>query len=188
MNAVPFGHGTLPLVALTHPALRIALAYATTENFTGRVLYRETRAFLHPDAARAISRAADAFVAQGLTPVILDAYRPVSVQKALWAVRPDPEFVADPAVGSDHSRGIAVDITLARGSEWLDMGTAFDAAVPQSHHDRSDISAEATINRTILRRVMAEAGFAENPMEWWHYALPRGKNYPILDDTAELQG
>lgn len=172
--------GTAPLVQIIHPAIKIDLAYATTQNFTGRVLYTDTRAWLRPEAADALLRAADSFAAMGLQLVLLDAFRPVSVQQALWAIRPDPEFVADPAIGSDHSRGVAVDITLADAKGHLDMGTDFDAALPQSHHDRHDIAPQAVRNRETLRRVMAEAGFAANPYEWWHYALEGAARFPIL--------
>lgn len=172
--------GTALLVQVIHPAIRIDLAYATEQNFTGRVLYADTRAWLRPEAADALFRAADSFAASGLRLVLLDAFRPTSVQRALWAIRPDPEFVADPAIGSDHSRGVAVDVTLANAEGWLDMGTDFDAALPQSHHDRSDVSTEATANRDLLRRAMIKAGFVANPLEWWHYALAGAVRYPIL--------
>ncbi|MDE3080742.1 MAG: D-alanyl-D-alanine dipeptidase [Paracoccaceae bacterium] len=171
----------LPLVTLDHPAIEIDLVYATDRNFTGQRLYADNRARLVPEAARALKCVAERLADQGLRLVVLDAYRPVSVQRRLWTVRPDPEFVADPAVGSDHSRGVAVDVTLSDGQTQLDMGTAFDAAVPQSHHDRSDISAEAQANRAILRSAMRAGGFDENPFEWWHYALAGARGFPLLD-------
>lgn len=180
MSIDPITCGTAPLVQIVHPAIRIELAYATTQNFTGHILYPDTRAHLRPEAADALFRAADSFAAMDLHLVLLDAFRPPEVQRALWAMRPDPEFVADPAIGSDHSRGVAVDVTLADAKGRLDMGTEFDAALPQSHHDRTDISAEATGNRAILRQIMAKAGFDANPFEWWHYALAGALRYPIL--------
>jgi D-alanyl-D-alanine dipeptidase len=155
--------GTIPLVQIAHPAIRIDLAYATTRNFTGRVLYPDNRARLRPETADALHRAANLFAAMGLQLVLLDAFRPVHVQQALWAIRPDPEFVADPAIGSDHSRGVAVDVTLADATGPLDMGTDFDAALPQSHHDRFDIAPQAVRSRETLRKTMADAGFAANP-------------------------
>jgi D-alanyl-D-alanine dipeptidase len=168
------------LVQITNPLIQIDLAYAAPHNFTGRILYPDNRAFLRPETARALDRAA-AFVADaGLRLVLLDAFRPVAVQEALWAIRPDPEFVADPRIGSDHSRGTAVDVTLADGSGQLDMGTGFDVAAPQSHHDRDDIAEPAQRNRTLLREAMSQAGFDANPHEWWHYALKQGKSFAII--------
>ena len=175
---------SLPLVEVSHPHIRSELAYATTRNFTGKVLYTHDIALLRPEAAAALYKAADAAAKLGLDVVLLDAYRPVSVQRQLWSVRPDPDYVADPAIGSDHSRGTAVDLTLADAQGILDMGTDFDAAVVQSHHDRQDISAKAIANREILKRLMTEAGYLLNPLEWWHYALPARPEFVILDDDA----
>ncbi|HEY0212466.1 MAG TPA: D-alanyl-D-alanine dipeptidase [Paenirhodobacter sp.] len=176
--------GSIPLVEISHPAITVALAYATPDNFTGRVLYSHSQALLRPEAARALYRAADTFALQGYGIVLLDAYRPASVQRMLWAARPDPDYVADPAIGSDHSRGTAVDLTLANAAGTIDMGTDFDTASVQSHHDRTDIPAPAIINRLILRGVMQASGFIHNPLEWWHYALPGKAGFPILDDTG----
>lgn len=181
MSEFPAASGTLPLVEVAHPAITAAMAYATVNNFTGQVLYSDPTALLRAEAAAALYRAADDLAGQGLRILLLDAYRPVSVQKKLWAVRPDPDYVADPAVGSDHSRGIAVDLTLARGEVALDMGTDFDAAVVQSHHGRTDISAQAVRNRLILKAAMEAAGFAANPLEWWHYGLPDKTRFAFLD-------
>ena len=170
------------LVQIVDPNIEVDLAYATENNFTGQVLYDDNRAYLRPEAAEALSKVASTLATLDIRIVLLDAFRPISVQHRLWAFRPDPEFVADPKIGSDHSRGIAVDVTLADSSGWLDMGTDFDAAVPQSHHDRFDIPKRAVENRNILREAMAKAGFQENPLEWWHYALTNGKGYPVITD------
>ena len=172
----------VPLTQINHPAIVVALAYATPQNFTGKVLYPDSRAWLRPEAANAIYDAANDLAAIGFRLVLLDAFRPVSVQYALWAIRPDPEFVADPAIGSDHSKGIAVDVTLADDAGPLDMGTEFDEAVPQSHHDRLDIPALANERRRILRDAMIAAGFEANPFEWWHYALSNGHSYARIED------
>lgn len=174
---------SLPLVEVSHPNIRSDLAYATTQNFTGRVLYQNDTALLRPEAAAALYRVADAAGEMGLKVVVLDAYRPVSVQKELWAVRPDPDYVADPAIGSDHSRGTAVDLTLEDKGGILDMGTDFVAPVVQSHHGRQDITAAAITNRLVLASLMTNAGFLLNPLEWWHYALPAQEDFVILDDS-----
>ena len=51
---------------------------------------------------------------QGYGLLIFDAYRPWYVTKIFWdATPPDKhQFVADPAQGSRHNRGCAVDLTL----------------------------------------------------------------------------
>lgn len=174
---------TGPLVEVEHPNLLQDLHYATTRNFTGRILYPNSKAWLHQKAAESLYHAADALAAKGLKILLLDAYRPASVQRALWAVRPDPMYVADPQKGSDHTRGIAVDITLCDASDLrLDMGTAFDAAEVASHYGTKDISENATRNRELLADTMEASGFVRNPFEWWHFGLLNAENYPFLSE------
>jgi D-alanyl-D-alanine dipeptidase len=172
------------LVELKHPHIDIELAYATTENFTGQILYKsadECTARLHEVAALAFYRAADLAAGLGLRLLVLDGYRPPSVQDKLWAIRPDPEFVTDPAIGSDHSRGTAIDLTLTNeAGEHFDMGTDFDAALVQSHHGRTDLNQSAQQNRALLLGVMNAAGFELNPFEWWHYSLPNSRLFPLI--------
>lgn len=176
-----------PLVRVTADAftVEIALAYAGPDNFTGRPVYTPgAGCFLHADAAAALRRAATLADAMGLHLKLLDAFRPAEAQWALWAHTPDPEFLADPRRGSDHSRGIAVDLTLTRDGRDLDMGTAFDAFTPLSHHGVTGIGAEALRNRSVLLGLMAAAGWRHNPHEWWHYQLPKEhKRYALLSDS-----
>ncbi len=170
------------LVEIAHANIDVDLLYATEANFTGRVLYPDSRVWLHRDAARALYRVAEHAAAACLRLRLLDAFRPAAVQRALWTIRPDPEFVADPEIGSDHTRGIAVDLTLTdRDGRLLDMGTEFDAALTESHHGPVCISEEAHRNRLLLAGLMSVGGFAINPFEWWHYALPNAGGYALLD-------
>lgn len=172
-----------PLSPVYHPGIDVRLAYATADNFTGGVVYDYTIALLHRDAAQALYLAADMAQALGLRIALLDAFRSVDAQARLWAFRPDSLYVADPQVGSDHSRGVAVDVTLldADGNA-LDMGSAFDAAEPLSHHDNAKVPAAANANRRILLDLMEHAGFHRHPHEWWHYSLPTAQTYPLLED------
>lgn len=176
-----------PLVRVTTDAfaVEIALAYAGPDNFTGRPVYAPgAGCFLHADAAQALRRAAALADAMGLRLKLLDAFRPTEAQWALWAHTPDPEFLADPRRGSDHSRGIAIDLTLTDNGHELDMGTAFDAFTPLSHHAVTAIGAEALRNRSVLLGLMAAAGWRHNPHEWWHYQLPNEhKRYALLSDS-----
>jgi D-alanyl-D-alanine dipeptidase len=169
------------LVQIDHPNIDVDLAYATEINFTGMKLYADSRPWLHKEAASALYRAANLAAAARLRVRLLDAFRPTSVQEELWNIRPDPDFVTDPRIGSDHTRGIAVDLTLAdRSGNCLDMGTDFDAALVASHHGPVEISDDAHRNRLMLAGLMTVAGFIINPLEWWHYALPNHEAYPLL--------
>jgi len=101
---------------------------------------------------------------------------------------PNPMFVADPHIGSMHTRGVAVDLTLCQADgEPLDMGTEFDEMTAQSCHGRTDIPAQAQHNRRLLLEVMTRTGWEHHPHEWWHYNLPEPTRYPQLSDEVEGQ-
>jgi D-alanyl-D-alanine dipeptidase len=95
---------------------------------------------------------------------IFDAFRPHEAQEALWAVLPVPGYVADPAKGSNHTRGVAVDLTLldAAGKE-LDMGTPVDTMTAASHHFYRRPLLRVQLNRMYLLTIMLEAGFVHHP-------------------------
>lgn len=178
----------MTLVALAAPEfdLDIALAYATPDNVTGKPIYGRAEAQLHPDAAAALQRACALAAPLGLRFRIFDAFRPVEAQWRLWEYFPDPEFVADPRLGSCHSRGVAVDLTLidAVSGEALDMGTPFDDFTAQSHHGRSDLPVAVQRNRLLLLGLMTAAGWDWIHSEWWHYQLFEPRRYPLLADAA----
>jgi zinc D-Ala-D-Ala dipeptidase len=166
----------------------ISLAYATPDNFTGRPVYRpDARCFLHHDAAQLLLRASELARPLGMRLKILDAFRPSEAQWRLWSHTPDPGFLADPRRGSPHSMGAAVDLTLvdAASGQELDMGTAFDAFTPLSHHGALEISPDAQKNRLLLMGLMTSAGWDFFRNEWWHYQLfsPRGR-YPVCSDSV----
>lgn len=181
-----------PLVEITEAqhGVRIALAYATAENFTGEPVYKaDARCYLHPEAAKCLYKAVEIARIQGYGITIFDAYRPTEVQWALWNHTPDPEFLADPRRGSPHSRGVAVDLTLtdADGSE-LDMGTPFDFFDARSHHGNLGVSAAAQRNRLLLMGIMTTAGWDFYRNEWWHYQLFNSREYPLLSDAESGTG
>jgi len=178
----------MTLVTLAAPEfdLDIALAYATPDNVTGKPIYARAEAQLHPEAAAALRHAIELARPLGLRFRIFDAFRPTEAQWKLWEVFPDPEFVADPRRGSNHSRGVAVDLTLtdAASGQALDMGTPFDDFTALSHHARSDLPAEVQRNRAILLGLMTAAGWDWNRYEWWHYQLFETQRFPLLSDAA----
>lgn len=167
----------------------IDIAYATERNFTGQPVYKAAKCFLHPEAASALKRAVELARIQGLKFRIFDAYRPSEAQWKLWEHTPDPNFLADPAKGSPHSRGVAIDLNLCtpEGNE-LDMGTAFDAFTPLSHHGNLGITQEAQRNRLLLMGIMTTAGWDFYRNEWWHYQLFNSRNYPLWSDAESGAG
>jgi D-alanyl-D-alanine dipeptidase len=166
--------------------VEIALAYATADNFTGKPVYARAGCYLNTEAAALLARAVALAKPLGLRFKIFDAFRPAEAQWALWSHTPDPDFLADPRRGSPHSMGAAVDLTLIDGSgRELDMGTAFDAFTPLSHHGACEIPPTAARNRALLLGVMTAAGWDFFRNEWWHYQLfaPRSR-WPVLSDSV----
>ncbi len=165
----------------------IALAYATPNNFISKPVYKRNDCFLHRDAAESLGWAIELALVLDLRLKIFDGFRPQEVQEEFWRFRPDPEFLADPKVGSNHSRGVAVDLTLVdKDGVELDMGTAFDEFTSLSHHHNPKVSMLARKNRYILLGIMAAAGWEHNPREWWHYQLPQAHKYPLLNNIHNL--
>ncbi|TAE83685.1 MAG: D-alanyl-D-alanine dipeptidase [Alphaproteobacteria bacterium] len=175
-----------PLIEITPPDYDVVvdIRYATAHNFTNKAVYARPACFLHPDAATCVRRAIAYAADFGMRLKIFDAYRPPEAQWVLWNHTPDPNFLADPAKGSPHSRGVAVDLTLldAQGHE-VDMGTAFDEFSPRSHHGAEDITTDAKRNRLLLLGIMTSAGFDFYRNEWWHYQLFNSRTYDLIPDA-----
>lgn len=176
----------MTLIAITEAShgVDIDLKYATSDNFTGRPVYRRAACYLHTDAEKCLRHAIDLADRQGWRLKIFDAFRPSQVQWVLWNHTPDPEFLADPRRGSPHSRGVAVDLTLVdkASGEAFDMGTGFDAFTPLSHHANTEIPASAQKNRMLLMGLMTSAGWDFYRNEWWHYQLFDSRDYALLGD------
>jgi D-alanyl-D-alanine dipeptidase len=178
----------MALVEISRPVfgVDISIAYATAENFTGAPVYARAGCYLHTDAAAALTEAVRLAGAMGYRFRVFDAFRPTEAQWALWNHTPDPDFLADPRRGSPHSRGVAVDLTLIdETGTALDMGTAFDAFTPLSHHGNTEIGATAQRNRHLLMGIMTTAGWDFYRNEWWHYQLFNSRDYDLVGD-AEL--
>ncbi len=168
------------------PSIRLDMRYATTNNFTGRVLYSEARAFLTVAAAQAIVRASAKARADGFGLTIYDAYRPWRVTKQLWdatPVGPKKEYVANPKRGSKHNRGCAVDLTLhdLKTGLLVEMPTEFDDFSEMAHRNYAGASTAAIANRARLQRYLEAEGFVGLSNEWWHFDFTGWENYPVLD-------
>ncbi len=173
-----------PLVdfAKLHPRAILDIRYATKNNFTHEAVYPAAKCLLRESAAKALAAAASDFESMGLRLVVFDCYRPLSVQKKFWAILPDERYVANPAEGSNHNRGAAVDVTLAdvQGRE-LPMPSAYDDSSPRSHRDWKGSSPAERKNMRLLEAVMLRHGFIGLPTEWWHFDAKNCGDYPVLD-------
>ena len=147
------------------------IKYATADNFLKQAVYDCGECYLREATAKALLAAQKEFVKHGYSLKLFDCYRPLSVQKKMWKILPGTHYVANPAKGSKHNRGAAVDLTLvdiATGKE-LDMGTPFDTFSPRAHHTYTQLPKEVLDNRKLLKEVLNKYNFKSIYSEWWHY-------------------
>ncbi|MFY8182282.1 MAG: M15 family metallopeptidase [Flavobacterium sp.] len=148
------------------------MKYATDDNFLKSKVYDCDECYLRLKTIKSLVDANEEFKSLGYRIKIYDCYRPLDVQKKMWVIMPNADYVANPAKGSIHNRGGAVDITLIdeNGIE-LDMGTSFDFFGPEASHNYQDISRKIRKNRALLKSVMLKHNFKSFDSEWWHYNL-----------------
>ncbi|WP_268223851.1 M15 family metallopeptidase [Sinomicrobium oceani] len=158
------------------------LKYATDDNFLKTAVYDCAECYVRAVTARALVAANAEFRKQGYRIKFFDCYRPHDVQKRMWKIVPNPQYVANPARGSIHNKGGAVDITLVdnNGNE-LDMGTGFDFFGKEAHHDYTGHSEDILNNRKLLKETMEKHGFWGIRTEWWHYNLSSASNGKVAN-------
>jgi D-alanyl-D-alanine dipeptidase len=180
-------------IATLDDSIAVQMRYATTNNFTGRVLYPSNRCLLRHSVAQRLVKVHQALQTQGLGLKVWDCYRPFSIQRVLWARVRDERYVARPIVqdgqpvaGSKHNRGAAVDLTLidSRGIE-LEMPSRHDDFTERAHRDYRGNSARAQQHMEILERAMVAEGFEPLISEWWHFDGPGWQSFSILDVPLE---
>jgi len=172
-------------LAKLDPTIKLDIRYATTNNFVGRPIYKEGGALLQRPAAEALAAAHRELAQHGYGLMIHDGYRPWAVTKLFWEFTPPAlhEFVADPAVGSKHNRGAAVDLTMydrAFGTAVV-MPSGYDEMTRRAYPDYQGGPPDARERRDLLRRVMESHAFTVEPNEWWHFNYKDWKEYPVLD-------
>ena len=174
------------------PAIKLDIRYATSNNFLGTPVYTQARAFLQRPAAEAVVRANHVLRARGYGLIIHDAYRPWYVTKIFWDATPNDKklFVANPAEGSKHNRGCAVDLSLyslTTGKE-VTMPSGYDEMTKRAYADYPGGTAKERALRALLRHAMEQQGFTVNPTEWWHFDYKDWKLYPIMNVPFEDLG
>lgn len=169
--------------------IKLDIRYATSNNFMGRPMYTQARAFLQEPAARALLRAHKALRRYGFGLLVFDGYRPWSITKKFWDETPPEKrsFVANPDEGSRHNRGCAVDLSL------YELKTGREVTMPSPYDDFTE-KASPTYKggtfrqrkfRDLLRRTMESEGFKVDPGEWWHFDYKEWRKYRILDVPFE---
>lgn len=168
------------------------IRYATSNNFMGTPFYSSAHAFLQRPAAEAVARASRKLRPLGFGLLIHDAYRPWYVTKMFWDGTPADkhEFVADPAQGSRHNRGSAVDLTLydLKSGAPVKMTGGYDEMSERSYANYPGGTSLERWRRDLLRRVMEAEGFNVYEFEWWHFDHKDWKQYPILNLTFAQLG
>lgn len=146
------------------------MKYATEDNFLKAKVYDCAACYLRLKTVKALIKANSSFKKLGYSIKIFDCYRPLSIQKRMWEIVPNPSYVANPAKGSIHNRGGAVDIALIdfEGNE-IDFGTGFDFFGKEASHSYKKLPKKVLNNRKLLRKIMEENGFKALESEWWHY-------------------
>jgi len=174
-------------VQSVEPSIAIDVRYATTNNFMKQQLYPIAKVFLRRPAAIALANAQHELAKSGLGLKVFDGYRPYRVTERMWEPIKNPDFVADPAKGSRHNRGAAVDVTLidlATGRE-LPMPTPYDDFTARARQDFADVTPEVRANRERLRDVLMRNGFEPLPSEWWHFDFKGWERFELMDVPLE---
>ncbi len=177
-----FDNPNLVEVRSINPNIQLDIRYATDSNFTHQRLYPVAKCYLRKEAAESLSAVQKELEKMGLGLKVFDGYRPLSIQKKMWKIFPDDRYVANPATGSRHNRGAAVDVTLvdSLGHE-LEMPTGFDDFTDRAHRDYNNLPKNEIQDRKFLQEVMERHGFVGLSTEWWHFDLKDWKKYPIVD-------
>ncbi len=187
-----FRRAELVDVAKLDPKIKLEIRYATSDNFLSTPVYSSARAFLQRPAAQALLRAHRDLMKQGYGLLIFDAYRPWYVTKIFWdATPPDKhEFVADPAKGSRHNRGCAVDLTLydLKTGREIEMTGGYDEMSERSYPTYTGGTEEQRRHRDLLRRAMEKQGFTVYETEWWHFDYRDWTRYAIGNVPFERIG
>ena len=165
--------------------IKLDIRYATANNFVGRVVYPEARAFLQRPAAEGVARVHKKLKKRGLGIVIYDGYRPWSITKLFWdVVTPEQrKFVADPAKGSKHNRGCAVDLGIydLKTGQAVQMPSGYDDFTERASPDYTGGTDDERANRDLLRQLMEAEGFTVYAEEWWHFDYKDWEQHAIYD-------
>lgn len=169
------------------PTIVLDIRYATTNNFTGKIIYSNPKAFVRKPVAVALKNIQDSLSKLGLGLKIFDAYRPYSATIKFFEVFPDTNFVANPKIGSRHNRGTAIDLTLINIStqKELPMPTPYDDFSEKAQPTYPNLPDNVLKNRELLFGILSHFGFSHYPTEWWHFDFQGWQQFPLMDLSFE---
>jgi zinc D-Ala-D-Ala dipeptidase len=163
--------------------IKLDIRYATSNNFTGKPVYKQAQAFMQRPAAEALARVHQKLKSLGYGLLVFDGYRPWRITKLFWDITPDDkkQFVANPKKGSKHNRGCAADLTLfnLKTGKEIEMTGWYDEMSERSYPHYAGGTDEQRRMRDLLRTHMESEGFTVYDYEWWHFDYKDWKLYPI---------
>ena len=169
--------------------IKLDVRYATNNNLFGTEFYSQPRAFMQRAPAEALVRVNRKLKPLGYGLLVHDGYRPWYVTKVFWDATPQDKklFVADPAKGSRHNRGAAVDITLydLKSGRPVEMVSTYDETTDRAYPDYPGGTSLQRWHRDLLRRMMESEGFTVYEAEWWHFDYKDWQRYRIGNQTFE---
>ena len=165
------------------PDLKVDLKYASTDNYTGDVVYTFDEPYLRYGTVKKLASAQSALKEQGYELVLWDAFRPSAAQEILYDAFPNAKYVANPYGGghSSHTSGGTVDVALMKDGQLAVLPSGFDEFSALGDRNYNDVSAEAAANAALLEKVMTACGFTGYFGEWWHYTDNTGYNYSDVE-------
>ncbi|GAC1428826.1 MAG: hypothetical protein NVSMB68_00930 [Thermoanaerobaculia bacterium] len=169
------------------PRVALDIRYATANNFMRQQLYPIAKAYMRAPAAVALRDVQNDLARENLALKIFDAYRPYSITEKMWEPIKDPDFVADPARGSRHNRGAAVDLTLVdlRTGQELEMQSGYDEFTDRARRNYNGGAPESIANRNHLEELMKRHGFDPLPTEWWHFDFRNWQRFELMNVPRE---
>lgn len=177
-------------LASTIPGIVLDIRYATTNNFTGEVIYTLSRAYARKPVAEALKKAQEEFSRHGVGIKVYDGYRPYSATVKFYEVYRDTTYVASPYKGSRHNRGCAIDMTLVdlKTGEELKMPTEYDSFKKEAWPTTPVKDPVIKKNRDLIISIMHKHGFKVNASEWWHFDFNGWQKFEVMDiDFEELE-
>lgn len=177
-------------LAATVPGIVLDIRYATTNNFTGEIIYALPRAYARKPVAEALKKAQEEFSRHGVGIKVYDGYRPYSATVKFYEVYRDTTYVASPYKGSRHNRGCAIDMTLVdlKTGEELKMPTEYDSFKKEAWPTTPVKDPVIKKNRDLIISIMHKHGFKVNASEWWHFDFNGWQKFEVMDiDFEELE-
>lgn len=189
---IPASNADLVDITNYSDTIKLDIRYATKDNFLDTPVYSSARAFMQRPAAEALGRISELLNKKGYGLLVHDAYRPWYVTKIFWDATPPEgkDFVANPAEGSRHNRGAAVDLTLydLKTGDPIEMVGVYDEMTERSYPHYPGGTTLQRWHRDLLRAAMETEGFNVYRTEWWHFDFDGWENYPIGNQIFENIG